>query len=108
MNTFCRGNSRIFCEKIKKNEKYNYRIFCPQIIFVVVGPKGKRILFLLKILEHDLKNARTTNIFVDTLVFRRITSAEKDIKRFIISFQNIFLMVFRPHNNNDRLQGSFI
>ena len=49
--------------------------------------------FLFKILEHDMKYARTTNIFVDTLVFRRITSTEKAIKRFYftrnISFQNI-------------------
>jgi hypothetical protein len=39
-----------------------------------------------------MKYARTTNIFVDTLVFHRITSTEKDIIRFNfirnISFQN--------------------
>ena len=79
--------------------------FIPRIYFVFVGPKK---LFILKILEHDLKNVRTIknvrNIFVDTLVFRRITSTEKAIKRFYfirnISFQNIFLMVFRPQKNN--------
>jgi hypothetical protein len=51
-----------------------------------------------------LKYVRATNIFVDTLVFCRITSTEKAIKRFYftrnISFQNIFLMVFRPQKNN--------
>ena len=75
--------------------------FFPRIYFAVVGPKK---LFILKILELDLKYVRTTNIFVDTLVFRRITSTEKAIKRFYftrnISFQNIFLMVFRPQKNN--------
>ena len=51
-----------------------------------------------------MKYVKTTNIFVVTLVFRRITSTEKAIKRFYfsrnISFQNIFLMVFRPQKNN--------